>query len=91
MRGRQYALTVPRWTKSDAGKKVRVQRQKVVRSWFFERDVGANIQWKYGSKVLPLRKDGNAVFLKWLGDVMGASEIIRPAAVNGILEHFPIK
>jgi hypothetical protein len=74
---------VPRWTKSDAGKKVRVQRQKVVRSWFFERDVVANIQWKYGSKVLPLSKDGNAVFVKQIADVKPALEIIRAAAVNG--------
>ncbi len=83
IRGEQYAVTAPRWSKNEAGEKVRVQRQKVVRSWFFERDGGVYIQCKYGSKVLPLSKDGNAVFVKSLADVNGALEIIRAAALNG--------
>lgn len=83
VRGEQYAVTVPRWTKNEAGEKVRVQRQKVVRSWFFERDGGVYIQCKYGSKVLPFSKDGNAVFVKQIADVKPALEIIRAAAVNG--------
>jgi hypothetical protein len=83
MRGEQYAVTVPRWSKNEAGEKVRGQRQKVVRSWFFERDGGVYIQAKYGSKVLPLSKDGNAVFVKGLADVKGVLEIIRAAALNG--------
>ncbi len=83
LRGEQYAVTAPRWSKNEAGEKVRVQRQKVVRSWFFERDGGVYIQCKYGSKVLPLSKDGNAVFVKQIADVKPALEIIRAAAVNG--------
>jgi hypothetical protein len=83
LRGEQYAVTVPRWTKNEAGERVRVQRQKVVRSWFFERDGGVYIQCKYGSKVLPLSKDGNAVFVKQIAEVKPALEIIRAAAVNG--------
>ena len=83
IRGEQYAVTAPRWSKNEAGEKVRVQRQKVVRSWFFERDGGVYIQCKYGSKVLPLSKDGNAVFVKNVADVKPALEIIRAAALNG--------
>ena len=83
IRGEQYAVTAPRWSKNEAGEKVRVQRQKVVRSWFFERDGGVYIQCKYGSKVLPLSKDGNAVFVKQIADVKPALEIIRAAALNG--------
>jgi hypothetical protein len=83
IRGEQYSVTVPRWTKNEAGEKVRVQRQKVVRSWFFERDGGVYIQCKYGSKVLPLSKDGNAVFVKQIAEVKPALEIIRTAALSG--------
>jgi trehalose utilization protein len=86
MRGEQYSVTVPRWTKNDAGEKVRVQRQKVVRSWFFERDGGVYIQCKYGSKALPLSKDGNAVFVKQIADVKGVLETLRAAAQNGELD-----
>lgn len=83
MRGEQYAVTAPRWTKNEAGEKVRVQRQKVVRSWFFAQDGGFYVQCKYGSKALPLSKDGNAVFVKQITEVKGVLEIIRTAAADG--------
>jgi hypothetical protein len=65
------------------GEKVRVQRQKVVRSWFFERDGGVYVQCKYGAKALPLSKDGNAVFVKQLADVPAALQAIYAAAAAG--------
>lgn len=86
MRGEQYAVTAPRWTKNEAGEKVRVQRQKVVRSWFFERDGGVYVQCKYGSKALPLSKDGNAVFVKQIADVKPVLEAFRTAASAGELD-----
>lgn len=87
MRGEQYAVTAPRWTKNEAGEKVRVQRQKVVRSWFFERDGGVYVQCKYGSKALPLSKDGNAVFVKQIADVKPVLEAFRTAAIAGELDE----
>jgi hypothetical protein len=86
MRGEEYAVTLSRWGKNDAGEKVRVQRQKVVRSWFFERDGGVYIQCKYGAKALPLSKDGNAVFVKQLADVPAALQAIYAAAAAGELD-----
>ena len=86
MRGEQYAVTAPRWTKNEAGEKVRVQRQKVVRSWFFERDGGVYVQCKYGSKALPLSKDGNAVFVKQIADVKPVLEAFRTAVSAGELD-----
>lgn len=87
MRGEQYAVTAPRWTKNEAGEKVRVQRQKVVRSWFFERDGGVYVQCKYGSKALPLSKDGNAVFVKQIADVKPVLEAFCAAAIAGELDE----
>lgn len=86
MRGEQYAVTAPRWTKNEAGERVRVERQKVVRSWFFERDGGVYVQCKYGSKALPLSKDGNAVFVKQIADVKAVLEAFRTAATAGELD-----
>jgi hypothetical protein len=86
MRGEQYSVTVPRWTKNEAGEKVRVQRQKVVRSWFFAQDGGYYVQCKYGAKALALSKDGNAVFVKQIADVKGVLETLRSAAQNGELD-----
>jgi hypothetical protein len=86
MRGEQYAVTIPRWTKNEAGEKVRVQRQKVVRSWFFAQDDGFYVQCKYGAKTVPLTKDGNAVFVKELAAVKPSLELLRSAVVNGELD-----
>lgn len=86
VQGKEYAVTLSRWDKNEAGEKVRVQRQKVVRSWFFERDGGVYIQCKYGAKALPLSKDGNAVFVKQIAEVPAALQAIYAAAAAGELD-----
>lgn len=88
MRGEEYAVTLSRWSKNDAGEKVRVQRQKVVRSWFFAQDGGLYVQCKYGSKAIALSKDGNAVFVKQLADVKPVLETLRSATANGELDAY---
>lgn len=88
MRGEEYTVTLPRWAKNDAGEKVRVQRQKVVRSWFFARDGGFYVQCRYGAKVISLSKEGNAVLVKELADVKPALETLRKAADNGELDAY---
>lgn len=86
MRGEEYSVTLPRWAKNEAGEKVRVQRQRVVRSWFFAQDGGFYVQCKYGSKALPLSKDGNAVFVKQIADVKPVLEAIYAATAAGELD-----
>lgn len=85
-RGEQYAVTAQRWVKNENGERVRVAKQKLVRPWFFERDGGFYIQCKYGAKVLPLSKDGNAVFVKQISDVSGVLELLRNAVTSGELD-----
>jgi hypothetical protein len=91
MRGEEYAVTLSRWGKNEAGEKVRVQRQKIVRSWFFAQDGGFYVQCKYGAKAISLSKDGNAVFVKQLADVKPALEALRSATANGELDAYVAK
>lgn len=86
MRGEQYSVTLSRTTKNDAGERVRVQRQRVVRAWFFAQDGGFYVQCKYGSKAISLSKDGNAVFVKQLADVKPVLETLLSATANGELD-----
>lgn len=88
MRGEEYTVTLSRWGKNEAGEKVRVQRQKVVRSWFFAQDGGFYVQCRYGAKVISLSKDGNAIFVKQLSDVKPALETLRSATENGELDAY---
>lgn len=88
MRGKEFTVTLSRWGKNDAGEKVRVQRQKVVRSWFFAQDGGFYVQCRYGAKAISLSKDGNAVFVKQLADVKPVLETLRSATANGELDAY---
>jgi hypothetical protein len=58
-----------------------------IRKWFFEQDGGWYVQCKYGSKVLALGKDGNAVFVKALSEVEAALQALYAAAVGGELDE----
>ena len=86
MRGEEYTVMLSRWTKNDAGEKVRVQRQKIVRSWFFAQDGGFYVQCKYGARTIALSRDGNAVFVKQLADVPTALQAIYAATAAGELD-----
>lgn len=88
IRGEQYVVTAPRWSKNEAGERVRVQRQRVIRAWFFEQDGGFYVQCKYGAKPIQLSKDGNSIFVKQLADVKVAIEALRSAAQNGELDAY---
>ena len=65
-----------------------MQRQKIVRSWFFAQDGGFYVQCKYGAKAIALSKDGNAVFVKQLADVKPVLETLRSATANGELDAY---
>lgn len=86
MRGQEYTVTLSRWGKNETGEKVRVQRQRVVRSWFFAQDGGFYVQCKYGAKAIALSKDGNAIFVKQLSDVPTALQAIYAATAAGELD-----
>ena len=62
------------------------QRQKVVKPCFFKREDGVYIQLKYGSRVITLSKDGNAIVVKAIADVKNVLTTLREAVRNGELD-----
>jgi len=83
IRGEEHVVTVSRWAKNEQGEKVRVQRQRISRPWFFAKDNGFYVQCKYGSKPLALSKDGNAVFVKQLADIPSVLQAFYAAVAAG--------
>ena len=83
MQGKQYSVTVPRWSNNEHGERIRIEHQRVPRAWFFAQDNGFYVQCKYGSKPLPLSKDGNAVFVKQLTEVPSVLQAFYAAASAG--------
>jgi hypothetical protein len=86
IRGEEHVVTVSRWAKNEQGEKVRVQRQRITRPWFFAKDSGLYVQCRYGSKVLPLSKDGNAVFVKEIKQVETVLQAFYAAVSAGELD-----
>lgn len=78
-----YARTVPLTNGAIAVLEQQVQHQRVTRAWFFAQDNGFYVQCKYGAKPLALSKDGNAVFVKQLGDVSNVLQAFYAAAAAG--------
>lgn len=85
-RGVEYVVTRQRWVKNETGEKVRVERQRAVRSWFFAQDGGFYVQCKYGARALDLTKDGNAIFVESISDIAPVLDALRAATVNGELD-----
>ena len=45
MKGEQYVVTGPKWMRNNHGERVLVQKQRVIRPWFFERDIPCHCRW----------------------------------------------
>lgn len=80
---KQYSVTVQRWSKNDDGDRVQIEHRRIPRAWFFAQDNGFYVQCKYGSKSLPLSKDGNAVFVKQITDIPTVLQALYAAASAG--------
>lgn len=69
MKGGQYTVTRPKWMKNNHGERVLVQKQRVIRPWFFERDGGYYLQVKYGTRILSVDGVHNAMFVEAISDL----------------------
>ena len=69
MKGEQYVVTGPKWMQNDRGERVLVQKQHIIRPWFFERGGGYYLQVKYGTRILSVDGVHNAVFVSALTEL----------------------
>ena len=78
MKGEQYAVTRPKWMQNNHGERVLVQKQRVIRPWFFEKDSGYYLQVKYGTRILSVDGVHNAIFVEAISDLSAVlSELIK--------------
>ena len=71
VKGEHYVVTRPKWMQNDRGERALVQKQRVIRPWFFERDGGYYLQVKYGTRILSLDGVHNAIFMDAISDLSG--------------------
>jgi len=86
MKGEQYVVTGPKWMRNNHGERVLVQKQRVIRPWFFERDGGYYLQVKYGTRILSVDRVHNAIFVEAISDLNRVLTELITAAEAGELD-----
>ena len=78
MMGEQYTVNRPKWMQNNHGERVLVQKQRVIRPWFFKRDGCYHLQVKYGTRILSADGVHNAIFVEAISDLNGVlTDLIR--------------
>ena len=86
MKGEQYVVTGPKWMRNNHGERVLVEKQRVIRPWFFKRDGGYYLQIKYGTRILSVDGVHNAIFVEAISDLSGVLSKLITATEAGELD-----
>ena len=86
VKGEQYVVTGPKWMRNNHGERVLVQKQRVIRPWFFEKDSGYYLQVKYGTRILSVDGFHNAIFVEVISDLSGVLSELITATEAGELD-----
>jgi len=86
MRGETYKVRSSKRVRNEAGERVAVENERLVRAWYFEQDGGWYVQCKYGARPLRLSDKGNAVFVSKLDAVAAVLDALKLAAMSGELD-----
>ena len=78
VKSEQYVVTGPKWMRNNHGERVLIEKQRVIRPWFFEREGGYYLQVKYGTRILSVDGLHNAIFVEAISDLSGVlTELIK--------------
>ena len=86
VKGEQYTVTRPKWMRNNHGEHVLVEKQRVIRPWFFKRDGGYYLHVKYGTRILSVDGVHNAIFVEAISDLSGVLSKLIAAAEAGELD-----
>ena len=86
VKSEQYVVTGPKWMRNNHGARILVQKQHIIRPWFFERDGGYYLQVKYGTRILSVDGVHNAIFVEAISDLSGVLSELIAATESGELD-----
>ena len=86
IKGERYAVTRQKWMQNDRGERVLVQKEHIIRPWFFERDGGYYLQVKYGTRILSVDGVHNAIFVEAISDLNRVLSELIAATETGELD-----
>jgi hypothetical protein len=86
LKGEQYTVNRPKWMRNNHGERALVQKQHIIRPWFFERDGGYYLHVKYGTRILSVDGVHNAVFVSALNELTEVLSELISATQAGELD-----
>jgi hypothetical protein len=85
-KGERYLITKPAWTRDPDGNRVRVQRERQVRPWWWSEGEGVCMVMRYGARQLELVKGKRGIMIATPGMLPGAINTLIQAVRAGELD-----
>ena len=84
--GKRYLVTKPSWSRDEAGNKVRVQRERMVKAWWWQDGEGLCLVVRYGARIMELSKGKRAITVNTPAMLPGALNTLIAATKAGELD-----
>ena len=84
--GKRYIVTKPAWTRDDAGNKVRVQRERMVKPWWWQDGEALCLVVRYGARIMEISKGKRAIMVNTPAMLPGALNTCIAAVKAGELD-----
>ena len=84
--GKRYVVMKSAWTRDDSGNKTKIQREKIVRPWFWPDANGMSMVVRYGAAPLELTKGKRALSAPGLDAIPDVIKTVIAAAKAGELD-----
>lgn len=84
--GKRYLVTKPSWSRDEAGNKVRVQRERTVKAWWWQDGEGLCLVVRYGARIMELSKGKRAITVNTPAMLPGALNTLIAATKAGELD-----
>ncbi len=84
--GKRYVVTKPSWSRDENGNKIRVQREKIVRPWWWPEGQGLTLVVRYGARPIELSKGKRAIQIEHVPMLPGVLNTLVLATRSGELD-----
>ena len=84
--GKNYVVTKAAWTRDDNGNKQRVQKERMVKPWYWQDGEGMCLVVRYGARIIELSKGKRAISVNAAAMLPGALNTLIAAVKAGELD-----
>ena len=85
--GRPFVVVKNGWSRDETGAKQRVQKEKIVRPWWWNDGAALSLVIRYGARPLELSRGKRAITVANLAAIPGTLSTVRDAVLAGELDQ----